>query len=62
MDNDLDHSLSRYHLLRSLVIIGIFLASIGISFFSTTAAILSWVLLALADTVALRLWRPRVGT
>jgi hypothetical protein len=35
------------------------LLSIGIAFFSPNAAIGSWVLLVVADTMAWRLWRKR---
>jgi len=56
---DLDQRLARFHLLRSLAIPAVFLLSIGIAFFSTDAAIASWVLLVVADTMAWRLWRKR---
>jgi uncharacterized membrane protein len=57
--DELDRGLAKFHLLRSLAIPAIFLLSIGIAFFSTNAAIASWVLLVVADTMAWRLWRKR---
>jgi uncharacterized membrane protein len=59
--DELDRGLVKFHLLRSLAIPAIFLLSIGIAFFSTNAAIASWVLLVVADTTAWRLWRNRNG-
>lgn len=60
--DELDHGLAKFHLWRSLAIPAIFVLSIGIAFFSTNAAIASWVLLVVADTMAWRLWRKRNGT
>lgn len=60
--DELDHGLAKFHLWRSLAIPAIFVLSIGIAFFSTSAAIASWVLLVVADTLAWRLWRKRNGT
>jgi uncharacterized membrane protein len=57
--DELDRGLATYHLLRSLAIPAIFLLSIGIAFISPNAAIASWVLLVVADTMAWRLWRKR---
>jgi len=59
ISDELDRGLARFHLLRSLAIPAVFLLSIGIAFFSTDAAIASWVLLVVADTMAWRLWRKR---
>jgi uncharacterized membrane protein len=50
----LDPRISRYHLARSLAIPALFLLSIIVSFFSVSAAILSWLLMFVVDTV---LWR-----
>lgn len=49
-----DLGMSRYHFVRSLVIAAIFLFSIVLSFFSITAAILSWFVMFAVDSV---LWR-----
>jgi hypothetical protein len=49
-----DPRISRYHLARSLAIPALFLLSITVSFFSVSAAILSWLLMFAVDTV---LWR-----
>jgi len=57
--DELDRGLANFHLLRSLAIPAIFLLSIGIAFLSPRAAIASWVLLVVADTMAWRLWRTR---
>ncbi len=57
--DELDRGLANFHLLRSLAIPAIFLLSIGIAFFSPNAAMASWVLLVVADTMAWRLWRKR---
>jgi uncharacterized membrane protein len=57
--DELDRELVRFHLLRSFAIPAIFVLSIGIAFFSPNAAMASWVLLVVADTVAWRLWRQR---
>ena len=57
--DELDRGLANFHLLRSLAIPAIFLLSIGIAFFSPNAAIGSWVLLVVADTMAWRLWTKR---
>jgi uncharacterized membrane protein len=50
----LDARISRYHLARSLTIPALFSLSIIVSFFSVSAAILSWLLMFVVDTV---LWR-----
>ena len=52
----LDPKTARYQLVRSLAIPAVFLLSIVVSFFSVTAATLSWLLLAVVDSV---LWRLR---
>jgi hypothetical protein len=44
----------RCYLIRGLTIPVIFLLSIGVSFFSVSAAIWSWVVMLLVDTVILR--------
>jgi hypothetical protein len=49
ISDELDRGLAKFHLLRSLAIPAIFLLSIGIAFFSTDAAISSWVVLVAAD-------------
>jgi uncharacterized membrane protein len=51
---NLDPRISRYHLVRSLAIAALFLLSILVSFFSVSAAILSWLLMFVVDTL---LWR-----
>jgi TMEM175 potassium channel family protein len=51
---NLDPKISRYHLARSLAIPALFLLSIIVSFFSVSAAILSWLLLFAVDAL---LWR-----
>ena len=51
---NLDPKISRYHLARSLAIPALFLLSILVSFFSVSAAILSWLLLFAVDAL---LWR-----
>ena len=57
--DDLDPGLANFHFLRSLAIPAIFFLSNGIAFFSPNAAVASWVLLIVADTVIWRLWRKR---
>lgn len=54
VSDSMDPGMSRYHLIRSLVIPSVFLVSIILSFFSVTAAICSWVLMFAADAL---LWR-----
>jgi uncharacterized membrane protein len=49
----------RFYLIRGLRIPLIFLLSIGVSFFSVSAAIWSWVIMLLVDTVILRKRGPR---
>jgi uncharacterized membrane protein len=56
---NLDPRTSRYHLARSLAISVLFLLSIVVSFFSVSAAILSWLLMFVIDTVLWRLQRYR---
>jgi uncharacterized membrane protein len=58
--DDLDQSLVRFHLLRSLAIPAVFAVSIGIAFLSVPLAITSWVLMFLADALAWRLQRQRL--
>jgi hypothetical protein len=55
--DDLDRSLARFHLFRSLTIPAIFVVSIGILFLSVPLAISLWVLMFLADALAWRLQR-----
>jgi uncharacterized membrane protein len=49
----------RFYLIRGLVMPVIFLLSIGVSFFSVSAAIWSWVVMIVVDTVILRRRGPR---
>lgn len=49
----------RFFLLRGLTVTVIFLLTIGVSFFSVSAAIYSWLLLILVDAVILRWKRIR---
>jgi uncharacterized membrane protein len=49
----------RFFLIRGLTIPVIFLLSIGVSFFSVSAAIWSWVVMLVVDTVILRRRGPR---
>jgi uncharacterized membrane protein len=53
----LNPSISRYHLTRSLTIPALFLLSIIVSFFSVSAAIVSWLMMFALDTVLWRLQR-----
>jgi uncharacterized membrane protein len=55
--DDLDSRLARYNFYRGFAIPSIFLISIGISFFSVTLALWSWLLMFLADTMFWRLRR-----
>ena len=55
----LDPRISRYHLVRSLAIPALFSLSIGVSYFSVSAAILSWLLMFVVDGVLWRLQRYR---
>jgi uncharacterized membrane protein len=57
---ELDSGLANYHFLRSLAIPAIFLLSIGIAFFSPNAAVASWVLLVVVDSVMWRLWKKKL--
>jgi uncharacterized membrane protein len=57
--DDLDRGLANFHFLRSLAIPAVFFLSIGIAFFSPNAAVASWVLLFVVDTVIWRVWRKR---
>jgi uncharacterized membrane protein len=59
VDPELDPQLVRFFLLRGLTIPVIFLLTIGISFFSVSAAIYSWLLLIAVDAVILRRRRFR---
>lgn len=60
--DELDPGLAKYQFLRSLAIPAIFFLSIGVAFFSPSAALASWVLLIVADIVTWRLWRSRSGS
>ena len=53
VDSKLDPQTVRFFLLRGLTIPVIFLLTIGISFFSVSAAIYSWLLLVVVDAVIL---------
>jgi uncharacterized membrane protein len=55
VSDSMDPGMSRYHLIRSLAIPSVFLLSIVVSFFSVTAAVCSWFLMFVADTVVWRL-------
>jgi uncharacterized membrane protein len=57
ISDELDPGLAKFHFFRSLAIPAIFFLSIGVAFFSPSAAVASWVLLIVADTVTWRLWR-----
>ena len=57
VDEDLDPGMIRAYRMRGLMIPLVFLISIGISFFSVNAALYSWMLLIVADTVLLRVLR-----
>jgi uncharacterized membrane protein len=59
VDPDLDPRVVRFFLIRGLTVPVIFLLTIGISFFSVSAAIYSWLLLLLVDAVILRRRRGR---
>jgi uncharacterized membrane protein len=59
VDPELDPQVVRFFLLRGLTIPVIFLLTIGISFFSVSAAIYSWLLLVVVDAVILRRRRFR---
>jgi uncharacterized membrane protein len=54
---NLDPRIGRYHLVRSLAISAIFLLSIVVSFFSVSAAILSWILMFVVDTLLWQLFQ-----
>ncbi len=58
--DDLNRGLANYHFWRSLAIPAIFFLSIGIAFFSPSAAIASWVLLIVVDAAMWRLWKKRM--
>jgi uncharacterized membrane protein len=55
---DLDDESERIQRLQGLAVPVVFLASIGVSFFSPLAAMYSWLLLAVTDRLIRRLW-PR---
>jgi uncharacterized membrane protein len=57
--DDLDPGLANFTFLRNLAVPAIFFLSIGIAFFSPSAAEASWVLLIVADFVIWRLWKKR---
>ena len=59
--DDIDSSEIRLHRIRGLGIPLVFLVSIGISFISVRAAMFSWVLLFVVDSLILREVRPRQG-
>jgi uncharacterized membrane protein len=59
---ELDGRLARYHTYRGFAIPLVFLISIGISFFSLSLAVYSWVLLFVLDAVLWRLQRRRLGS
>lgn len=59
VDPDLDSRTVRFLLLRGLTLPVIYLLTIGVSFLSVSAAIYSWLLLILVDTVILRRRRVR---
>ena len=56
---NLDSRISRYHLARSLGISAFFLLSIVVSYFSVSAAVLSWLLMFVLDGVLWRIQRYR---
>jgi uncharacterized membrane protein len=56
---NLDPRISRYHLARSLGISAFFLLSIVVSYFSVSAAVLSWLLMFVLDGVLWRIQRYR---
>jgi uncharacterized membrane protein len=53
--HDLDEEQGRLRWLQGLAVAAVFLASIGVSFFSPTAAMYSWLLLLTTDTLVRRL-------
>ena len=53
--HDLDEAEGRLRWLQGLAVAVVFLASIGVSFFSPTAAMYSWLLLAFTDPLVRRL-------
>ena len=53
--HDLDEEQGRLRWLQGLAVAAVFLASIGVSFFSPTAAMYSWLLLLATDTLVRRL-------
>ena len=57
VNTSLDPSTKRAFSIRAWAIPLVFLISIGISFFSVTAAVYSWILLVVADFVTLRMLR-----
>ena len=57
VDEDLDPGMIRAYRIRGLTIPLVFLISIDISFFSVNAAVYSWMLLIVADTMLLRVLR-----
>ena len=54
--SDLDDDEERIRRLQGLAVPVVFLASIGISFFSPMAAMYSWLLLTVTDPIIRRLW------
>ena len=55
VSHDLDEEQGRLRWLQGLAVAAVFLASIGVSFFSPTAAMYSWLLLLTTDTLVRRL-------
>jgi uncharacterized membrane protein len=53
---DFDEEEAKLRWLQGLAVPVVFLASIGVSFFSPMAAMYSWLLLAVTDTIIRRLW------
>ena len=53
---DHDDEESKIRRLQGLAVPAVFLASIGVSFFSPMAAMYSWLLLAITDPIIRRVW------
>ena len=56
---DHDDEESKIRRLQGLAVPAVFLASIGVSFFSPMAAMYSWLLLAITDSIIRRVWSHR---
>jgi uncharacterized membrane protein len=54
--DDFDEEEARLRWLQGLAVPAVFLASIGVSFFSPMAAMYSWLLLAVTDLIIRRVW------